>query len=127
MGHRVLRGVTPDGRPVEIALSGHHRPTLLAFLTDTCVTCRAFWTAFAEGTRPPGVDVVVVTMGPEDESAETIAQLAPRTIPTVMSSDAWDELGVAAGPYFVLLDAAGAVRTHGPASTWASLDTLLGA
>jgi hypothetical protein len=121
----VLVGVTPDGSPIELDLAGHARPTLLAFLTDTCVTCREFWTAFGEGATPPGIDVVIVTMGPEDESVELITRLAPRGLPTVMSSAAWDDYGVAAGPYFVLVGQDGAVRTHGPASTVASLDALL--
>lgn len=122
---RVVAGNRPDGTAIEVNLVGGTKQTLLAFLTDTCVTCREFWAAFGDGAIPPGTDVVIVTMGPEDESVELIANLAPSGLPTVMSSQAWDDYGVAAGPYFVLVDPDGSVVTHGPAATVASLDAML--
>jgi hypothetical protein len=83
-----------------------HR-TLLAFLSSGCLTCRAFWDAFADGTAlglPADVRLVVVTKDPAEESVSTIRDLAPAHLPLVMSSDAWRDYEVPGSPYFVLAD-----------------------
>src|SRR5262245_15492843 len=59
-----VSGVTPSGDAVAIGVVGAPAPTLLAFLSSGCLTCREFWETFGD----PGLDVpggarlVVVTM-----------------------------------------------------------------
>src|SRR6059036_2521813 len=43
-----ISGIAPTGDAVTVAVSGTDRLTLLAFLSSTCLTCRGFWTAFAD-------------------------------------------------------------------------------
>jgi hypothetical protein len=57
----------------------------------------------ARSLLPPGVDVVVVTKGPELEVPAEVAGRAGRTT-VVMSSDAWTDYEVPASPFFVLVD-----------------------
>jgi hypothetical protein len=83
-----------------------HR-TLLAFLSSNCLTCRAFWDAFASGDAlgvPEDVRLVVVTKDADEESPSAIQKLAPARLPIVMSSDAWRDYEVPGSPYFVLAD-----------------------
>lgn len=126
-----VAGVTPDGAATVAGVVGTDHTTLLAFLSSGCSTCADFWRAFAdgEGTRLPGRDtrLVVVTKGPEAESVSAVAGLAPPGVTTLMSSAAYDDYGVPANPYFILVDGpTGAVLGEGAAATWAQVANLLG-
>ena len=55
----------------------------------------------------PSSDVrpVIVTKDPTEESHGRIAELAPETVPTIMSSATWDQFKIPVSPYFVLVEA----------------------
>jgi hypothetical protein len=116
-----LVGVTPDGDAIAVGILGAPQPTLLAFLSSGCLTCREFWDTFAD----PGLDVpggarlVVVTMSPEDESVGALRRLTTDVTLVVMSTPAWEAYEVEGSPYFVYVDGvSGAVVGEGTASTW---------
>lgn len=123
-----VSGVSASGSTTTIALRGSRGLTLLAFLSSGCTTCRPFWEALGAGAEMPADDVraVVVTKGPGEESPSRIADLAPAQVPTVMSSQAWDDFKIPVAPYFVLVDAAeGRVIGEGAAASWAHVRDLL--
>jgi hypothetical protein len=124
-----ITGVTAAGEDVALGLVGARTSTLLAFLSSGCVTCLDFWNAFAheQGALPAGVRLVVLTKGPEQESASRVAELAPPGVTVVMSTQAWVDYEVPMSPYFLLVDGpAGAVRGEGAASSWHQLTDLMG-
>jgi hypothetical protein len=119
-----LSGVTPDGDAVALAFeNGSARPALLAFLTTGCATCAGFWTSLADARLSDRVQAVIVTHGSDRERPGQVAKLAPEGVPVVMSSAAWEQYGVPAAPYFVLVD--GTIRGEGVASTWPALASLV--
>ncbi len=113
-----ILGETLDGEAVALPLRG--APTLLAFLSSSCTTCRAFWDAFATGLPivPVGARLAVVTRDVAEESARTLADLAPERVPMVCSTSGWDALDVPGSPYFLLVDAGGAVIGEGSGASW---------
>lgn len=121
-------GTTPSGGAARAAVVSTRHTTLLAFLSSGCLTCRDFWDAFARDLTLPGTDtrLVVVTQGPEAESAATVADLAPDGVTVLMSSEAWNDYGVPVSPYFLLVDGpTGEIIGEGAASTWDSVANLL--
>jgi hypothetical protein len=123
-----LSGVTPSGEAVAVGIVQAPEPTLLAFLSSGCLTCREFWETFAD----PGLDVpggarlVVVTMSPEDESVAAIRRLASDAALVVMSTTAWEAYQVEGSPYFVYVDgASGAVVGEGTATSWARVREMI--
>jgi hypothetical protein len=121
--------VTAADEEVALSLVGARTSTLLAFLSSGCVTCLDFWNAFAreQGVLPEGIRLVVLTKGPEQESASRVAELSPPGITVVMSTQAWVDYEVPMSPYFILVDGpAGAVRGEGAASSWRQLTDLMG-
>lgn len=123
-------GSTPEDGAMSVAVAGVDHDTLLAFLTSGCLTCAEFWSSFAESTA--GVDVpgdarlVVVTKSSRDESPARIRRLAPRHIPVVMSSGAWDEYDVPVAPYFVYVHGpSGEIVGEGAAAGWEQVRSLL--
>lgn len=125
-----ITGVKPNGSPRQISIVGAEHTTLLAFLSTGCSTCKAFWQEF--GRRRdldlPGTDtrLVIVTKGPEAESASRLAELAPVHWPLVMSTEAWDHYGVPVSPYFILVDGpSGQAVGEGAGSTWRQVHSLL--
>ena len=125
-----LSGRTPDGGAVHLAVTGVQHHSLLAFLSSGCLTCREFWDAFATGAADdlPGIDtrLVAITKGPDEESESTVRSLAPPDVPTVMSSEAWDDFGVPVAPYFILVDGpTGSVVGEGAATSWTHVRELL--
>jgi hypothetical protein len=123
-----LVGTTPEGDPVKVGVSGTDHATLIGFLSSGCLTCADFWEAFAERDLdlPEATRLVLVTKGPADESESRVAELAPRHLETVMSSQAWIDYEVPVAPYFILLDGpSGAVLGEGAANTWAQVASLL--
>lgn len=116
-----ISGVTPEGDAVAVGILGSPVPTLLAFLSSGCLTCREFWEAFADPKLPVpgGARVVVVTMSPEDESVSALRRLVSPNTLVVMSSTAWEAYEVEGSPYFVYADGmSGAVVGEGTASNW---------
>ena len=120
-----ILGETLDGEAVALPLRG--APTLLAFLSSSCTTCKAFWDAFAEGSPvvPVGARLAVVTRDVAEESARKLAGLAPQRVPLVCSTAGWDALDVPGSPYFLLLDATGAVIGEGSGASWPQVVDLL--
>lgn len=122
-----IAGISPAGDALSFAVGGD-TDTLVAFLTSGCDTCRAFWHAFGkDDLGVPGVRVVAVTAGPEDESASRVADVAAASrVPVVMSSAAWRDYEVPRSPYFVLVEAAtGRVAGEGSTSTWDQVVELI--
>ena len=123
-----IDGESPAGAAVHVSVLGTRTPTLLAFLSSTCLTCRTFWTAFGQ----PGLEVpsdarlVIVTQGTDGESPSAIAELAPPHLTTVLSTTAWIAYDVPGAPYFVLVDPEGAILGEGAGTTWAHVQGLLG-
>jgi hypothetical protein len=111
-----VEGVTPAGDLVTVGLTGSVDPTLLLFLSATCLGCRDLWDGTAELRQalPEGVQIVIVTKGPDQVEAEAIAALAPADTPVVMSSEAFRHYRVG-GPPFLVLIGGGEVRTEGVA------------
>ncbi len=125
-----LTGELPRGGAARVAVVGVEHPTLLAFLSTGCATCGGFWDALNAGVArlpDPATRVVVVTNGPEAESAAAVADLAPPGIVTLMSSEAWDDYGVPVSPFFALVDGpSGRVIGEGSGTSWDQVVDLLG-
>ncbi len=116
-----VHGVDPDGDAVAIGILGNPIPTLLAFLSSGCLTCREFWEAFGNPslTVPGDARLVVVTMSPEDESLTALRRLVPANTVVVMSTSAWAAYEVEGSPYFIYVDGmSGAVVGEGTATSW---------
>ena len=123
-----LGGVTLDGDVVALGLVGAPEPTLLAFLSSGCATCASFWSALADRNDavPGGARVVIVAKDAAEESPSRLRELAPATVPLVLSSRAWEDYAVPASPYFVLVDGpAGRVVGEGSATTWPQVADLM--
>jgi hypothetical protein len=123
-----IAGTTPMGGEIGVALDGSRGLVLLAFLTSGCSSCRVFWEAFRAGAAMPHGDIrpVIVTKSADEESPTTIANLAPRDIATIMSSEAWDAMSVPVAPYFALVDARrGVVVGEGAAGSWDHVSELI--
>ena len=124
-----LSGVTPHGDPVVLGVAGRRHDTSLLFLSSDCLTCQPFWEAVGDGraaaTSTPGRRLVVVTKGPEEELAGTIAR-RPADVPVVMSSQAWADYEVPGSPYAIHVDGpSGRVRGEGTSASWEQLLVLL--
>lgn len=125
---RDVSGLDPQGDAISVGV-GNGR-TLLAFLSSGCLTCSELWEAFRDPATldlPAGVRVVVVTKGPDQETPARVADLAPREIPVVMSTDAWLHYEIQVAPYFVLVDGPeGRIIGEGAGATWEQVRSLLG-
>ncbi len=123
-----LIGVTPRGGAAKVGVVGTSHQTLLAFLSGDCGACSGFWAAMrSDDFELPGLQarVVVVTKGPDQESAAAVADLASPNLPVVMSSQGFADYGVPATPYFVLVDGpTGKITGEGAALTWSQLGGL---
>jgi hypothetical protein len=124
-----LMGESPDGEVMAVAVGGTGQPTLLAFLSSGCGTCRDFWSAIGSGETISlsGRDarVVAVTRGFDSESPSAVAEVSGPTLTTVMTTEAFEDYGVPAAPYFVLIDGDQVVG-EGTATSWIQLRDLLG-
>jgi hypothetical protein len=125
-----VAGTGVDDDALTVRVSGVDHDTVVAFLSSGCLTCRRFWDAFREPAKlglPDDVRVVVVTKDPAEESMSVIADLAPPTLPLVMSSQAWADYDVPGSPYFVQIDGpTGSVRGEGTGPDWEQVSSLLG-
>jgi hypothetical protein len=124
-----VAGETPTGDVVQYSVSAG-ADTLLAFLSSGCLTCHGFWDRFREAAPlglPAGTRLVVVTQGPERESATAITGLAAPGLPVVMSTETWERYEVPGSPYFVLVDGEfGRVAGEGSATSWGQVGRLVG-
>ena len=118
---RDVVGVGTDGaaRRVDIETAGE--PVVLLFLSSGCLGCRDLWQGLVElqGFLAGVARLAVVTHDPGQEDPAAIAHLVGEArdrpeIEVVMSSDAFRHYRVA-GPPFVVVAAADAVRTEGVA------------
>ncbi|MGI9578578.1 MAG: TlpA family protein disulfide reductase [Microthrixaceae bacterium] len=121
-----IAGPTPKGDAIVMSMSLGHTPTLVAFLSTGCLTCRGFWEDMAppDAGTPEGTRTVIVTQGEEVETPSSVAELAPADIPVVMSTDAWEAYGIPVAPYFVLVEN-GEVVGEGAAASWDQVRDLL--
>lgn len=125
--HDVL-GTTPEGDAVAIGVRAADL-TLLAFLTSGCGTCQVFWKGLAAPDAlplPTGTRIVIVTKGPELESPDLVAGMAPRGLAVVLSTEAWIDYEVPAAPFFALVDGVAGRRVgEGLASSVPQLADLM--
>lgn len=122
-----VAGATLAGDSVKVSLAPGSPPTLLAFLTSGCTSCRNFWEAFGSGAGEelaPDVRVVAVTKDGSHESPVRLRELAPAGLPVLMSSAAWDSYSVPGSPYFVYVED-GTIQGEGSATQWPQLASLL--
>jgi hypothetical protein len=123
-----VAGTDADGATQHVAVADVDHTTLLVFLSTTCLTCRDFWTAFADTSLdvPGRARVVIVTRGAEAESPSSVRRLAPRTVHTVMSTETWHAYNVPGAPYFILVDGArNRVIGEGTATAWDRVQELM--
>ena len=125
-----LVGVGAGGADaLSVRIIGVEHDTIVAFLSSGCITCQKFWDAFAKPRKlklPSGTRIVVVTKGPEAESASSVASLAPASFPTVMSTQAFTDYDVPGSPYFVYVHGpSGRVRGEGTGPDWEQVSSLL--
>jgi hypothetical protein len=124
-----VAGQTLEGDPIHLGVRGTGTNTLLAFLSSGCLSCRTLWDGLEPRVRPRmpgGARLVVVTKGPDQESPRKLRGLAPKDVPVVMSSEAWEAYGVPASPYFIFVDGpSGEVHGEGAASQWSQVISLL--
>jgi hypothetical protein len=124
---RDIVGETLSGDAVKLALGAGAPQTLLAFLSSGCGACAPLWSALRNGARVPvQTRLVVVTKGPERESATRLRELAPMTHELVMSTATWDVFSVPATPHFVLVDGdSGQIAGRGTGMTWEQIVTFV--
>jgi hypothetical protein len=121
-------GRTLDGASAVTPVATAGSPTLVAFLSSGCLTCRTFWEGLRRGAHEPMPEqarVVVVTKDPEFESPSRLRDLAPEDVRVLQSSQAWGDYGITMSPYFVMVGADGTVRSEGAASSWNQVRSLL--
>jgi len=126
-----IEGVDPAGARRSVGIVASGEPVFLLFLSSSCQGCRDLWEGMDELRHAlgPPVRVVVVTRGPEQEDAATVARLAASgagpgdgsgdgsgdgAAEVVMSSQAYLDYGVG-GPPFYALTLGREVRTEGVA------------
>ena len=119
-----LTGTTLDDETLALSLDGD---VLLAFLSSSCTTCQAFWTAFAGEVTdvPGGARLVVVTRDLDEESESALRARRPAVVPLVHSTPAWESFDVPGSPYFVLVGG-GRVVGEGSGASWPQVADLLG-
>lgn len=121
-------GRTLDGSATVTPVATAGSPTLVAFLSSGCLTCRTFWDGLRTGAHEPmpgDARVVVVTKDAQFESPSRLRDLAPEGLPVLQSSQAWGDYGITMSPYFVMVGGDGEVRSEGAASSWEQVRSLL--
>jgi hypothetical protein len=103
--------------------------TLLAFLSSGCLSCQSLWEGLDPRRRPSipgGARIVVVTKDSAYESPSRLQEVAPRDVPLVMSSAAWEAYRVQGSPYFIYVDGrTGTIIGEGTASGWPQVISLI--
>ena len=115
-------GESINGSVMGLSLLDSEEAYLLAFLSSGCLTCQDFWQSLREkGSQdlPGSVRLLIVTKDRSLESPSRLQELAPQSIPLVMSTEAWDAYEVPAAPYFIYIGArSGLIAGEGSASSW---------
>jgi hypothetical protein len=125
---RDIEGRSLDDDAIVIRTGHVEHGTVLAFLSSSCSTCETFWEEFASPglLLPADVRLVVVTKGLAEESPFALAQLRPRGIDVVMSSQAWVDYQVPGSPYVVAIDGpSGRTIGEGTGMSWNQVARLL--
>jgi hypothetical protein len=103
--------------------------TLLAFLSSGCLSCQSLWEGLDPRRRPSipgGARIVVVTKDSAYESPSRLQDVAPRDVPLIMSSAAWEAYRVEGSPYFIYVDGrTGTIIGEGTASGWRQVISLI--
>ena len=121
-----IAGVTPLGDAVVVGLTNADSSALLLFLSTGCEKCSRFFEAITTGShRALGTRVLVVTRGPEQESAGLLRGWQERGVEIVMSSSAWDDFQTPGAPYVVYC-AGGHIAGEGTAGSWEQIESLVG-
>ena len=125
-----ISGVNPSGEPVVKSLQIGQDPVLLAFLSTTCTSCSEFWQAFDSDSmvfHNARYRVLVVTLGPSEESPTRAGKLSKGDVDVVMSSETWSSFEVPGAPYFAVVDSGTReVIGEGSAADMSALATFLG-
>ncbi|MEO5680246.1 MAG: hypothetical protein ABIS47_11320 [Acidimicrobiales bacterium] len=124
-----ISGLDLDDGAVAIRVAGVGHDTILAFLSSGCTTCAGFWEAVGDPdlALPAGARLVVVTQGADHEHVALVAELAPRHVPVVLSTEAWKDYAVPGSPYVVLVDgASGRIVGEGTAPSFGQVLSMLG-
>jgi hypothetical protein len=126
-----VAGETLQGEAAAVSMSTG-RPTLVAFLSSGCLTCRTFWEGLRPEVRrplPQGARLIVVVKDRAFESPSKLAELASddvlADVLVVHSSQAWEDFDISMSPYFCFVDGGGDVRSEGAATTWDQVHSLL--
>lgn len=121
-----LSGTGPHGEAMAVRIAGTEHDTVLAFLSSGCATCHVFWDDLRDARMPGDTRLVVVTKGPDAESAVAIADVAPPDVTVVMSSEAWTQYEVPGSPYVIHVDGpSGRVRGEGTGPNWEQVRRML--
>jgi hypothetical protein len=125
---RDVVGLDPAGTPCRIEVVEAAAPVLLLFLSAGCLGCRDLWEGLAglQSGLEGAARLAVVTRSAGEEDAAAIAALTAGLVPAlgiavVMSTPAFALYRVA-GPPFLVVAAADAVRTESVA--WGLEQTL---
>jgi hypothetical protein len=121
-------GATLTREAIKVSVSAGSN-TLLAFLSSGCLSCQSLWEGLDPRRRPSipgGARIVVVTKDPAYESPSRLQDIAPRDVPVVMSSAAWDAYRVQGSPYFIYVDGrTGTIIGEGTATGWPQVISLI--
>jgi hypothetical protein len=100
-----IEGVDPQGAAIRVPILSQAEPVLLLFLSAGCLGCHDLWDGTNELRRtiPEGIRIVIVSKGPEQEDAGSIAALAPVGVDVVLSSRAYLDYRVGGPPFLVLV------------------------
>jgi hypothetical protein len=125
-----LDGTSPDGRPLSVDLQGDD-PQLIAFLSTSCGICTSLWERMQSGAlaaESPQLRSVVVTKSASLEDTDRVQELTGAgDVPTVMSTQAWEDYEIPGSPYFLLVGGDPRdVIGEGPVSGWADLSAIVG-
>jgi hypothetical protein len=122
-----LAGETVRGELVSTRVVGVEHDTVLLFLSSGCASCQVFWDELARPvTLPERTRLVIVTQGPDAESRDAIARLAPRELDVLMSTPAWRDYEVPGSPHVVYVEGqSGRVRGEGTGQSWVQVAQLL--
>lgn len=122
-----LAGETVRGEVMTARVVGVEHDSVLLFLSSGCSSCATFWDELADPVSlPPGTRLVIVTQGDDAESREAVAELAPRGVDVLMSTQAWRDYEVPGSPHVVYVDGStGRVRGEGTGQSWTQVTQLL--
>lgn len=122
-----VTGLDLDEGALAVRVVGVEHGTILVFLSSGCSTCGSFWEALhnPDLALPASSRLVVVAQGAEREHVALLAELAPRHVPVVLSTQAWKDYAVPGSPYVVLVEG-GRVAGEGTAPSFEQVLSMLG-